>query len=107
MEVEGPEEGIDRFCAALAGVPDVIGHQLRGYWVEIRFRPDARLGDPLPAVLSAAKEAGIGILSLSSTKAQTEDAFIQLLEADQADGFSRAYGAGQAGSPRTDRASQS
>ncbi|MBM3493583.1 MAG: ABC transporter ATP-binding protein [Armatimonadetes bacterium] len=106
MEIEGTDENIARFRETLQGIPDVIGHQLRGYWIEVRFRPDASLADPLLGVLRAASESGIGVLSLSSTKAQTEDAFIQLLEADQADGFSRAYNTTQTVGSRLDGAPQ-
>ncbi len=94
IEVEAPDEHIAQFIEKLQALPDVIGHAVRGYWIEIRFRPDAALERPLQDVLRAATETGVAILSLSSTKAQTEDAFIQLLEADQADGFSRAYNTG-------------
>ncbi len=91
IEVDARDDQVSRFATMLQGMPDIIGYEIRGYWIEIRFRPDAALERPLQDVLRAAAESGAAILSLSSTKAQTEDAFIQLLEADQADGFSRAY----------------
>jgi ABC-2 type transport system ATP-binding protein len=107
IEVDATDEQIERFTTLISLVPGVIGHTVRGYWVEVRFRPDSGLEQPLQGVLHAATDSGVSILSLSSTKAQTEDAFIQLLEADQADGFSRAYNTNQADAPRIGSADQS
>lgn len=91
MEVDAPDESLARLEAWLEASPDVIGHAMRGDWLEVRFNPESELAQPLVRTLQAAADCGVSVVSLSSTKAQTEDAFIQLLEADQADGFSRAY----------------
>ncbi len=91
LEVDGPDEAVGAMCKEIAAMPDVIGHQLRGYWLQVRFRPEVPLAEPLREVLDAATRHHVEVLSVSSTKAQTEDAFIRLLEEDQADGFTRAY----------------
>lgn len=93
LEVEGSDEQLAALLKDVAAMPDVIGHRLRGYWLEVRFRPELSLAEPLSAVLQAARNHGVEVVAVSSTKAQTEDAFIQLLEEDQADGFTRAYSA--------------
>jgi len=91
LEVEGTDDSIAALLRDVAAMPEVIGHQLRGYWLEVRFRPDLSLEGPLKSILEAAERRQVRVLAVSSTKAQTEDAFIHLLEEDQADGFTRAY----------------
>lgn len=93
LEIEGSDDNVAAFVHDVGGMPDVVGHHLRGYWLEVRFRPDISLEEPLRVVLETARRHGVRVLAISSTKAQTEDAFIHLLEEDQADGFIRAYAA--------------
>lgn len=93
LELDADDDHLKMLCKEIAAMPDVIGHQLRGYWLEVRFRPEAGLRKALQDVLDAGARTGVDVLSITSTKAQTEDAFIRLLEEDQADGFARAYNA--------------
>lgn len=94
LEVDGSDERLAICCKDILAMSEVIGCDLRGYWLEVRFKPDTPLASALSAVLSVATRHDVGVLSVTSTKAQTEDAFIRLLEEDQADGFTRAYSSG-------------
>jgi ABC-2 type transport system ATP-binding protein len=93
MEVDGPEELLDDFCRRIENESGIIGCARRGAWLEVRFAPDERIAAPLAHLLTLASERGVEVLAVSSTRAQTEDAFLHLLEVDQSDGFSRAYSA--------------
>jgi tryptophanase len=68
-----------------------VGAKRKGFFIDVRFDPGAPIAAPLARLLATASEMGVDVLSVSSTRAQTEDAFMHLLEADQSDGFSRAY----------------
>jgi hypothetical protein len=77
----------------LGSLTEIVGFERKGAYLEVRFAVSERIAAPLGRLLSLAVEMGVDVLSVSSTRGQTEDAFIHLLEADQAHGFSRAYGA--------------
>ncbi len=60
-------------------------------WLAVQFATTIGIAEPLAQLLHLSAAHGVEVLSLSTTKAQTEEAFINLLEVDQADGFARAY----------------
>jgi ABC-2 type transport system ATP-binding protein len=91
IEVDGSERLLDDFSRKLERMPELTGFERKGNWLEVRFAPTEQLAAPLGKLLLAAAEMGVEIVSLSTAKGQTEDAFIHLLEADHTDGFSRAY----------------
>jgi ABC-type multidrug transport system ATPase subunit len=93
LELDGDDAAVDSFCTKLGGEWGILGSQRTGAWLQLRFDPEAPIAVPIARVLDLATEMSIDVLSISSARAQTEDAFIRLLEVDQADGFSRAYGA--------------
>ncbi len=91
FEVDGDEERLDEYMARVQSSPEVVGAERRGLFIDIKFDPAAPIAIPLARLLQQASDMGIDVLAVSSTRAQTEDAFLHLLEADQSDGFSRAY----------------
>lgn len=91
IEVDGSELLLDDFSRKLETMPGIMGFERKGGYLDVRFLPDTMIAEPLSRLLALASEMHVEILSISSTKAQTEDAFIHLLEVDQSDGFSRAY----------------
>jgi ABC-2 type transport system ATP-binding protein len=91
IEMDGPESLLDDFCRRLDAVTEIVGFERKGSWLEVRFTVSERIAAPLGKLLLIAAEMGVEILSVSSTKGQTEDAFIHLLEEDQSHGFSRSY----------------
>lgn len=91
LEVEGAEQAISAFCAALAAQPEVVSLERHARWLAVQFATTIGIAEPLAQLLHLSAAHGVEVLSLSTTKAQTEEAFINLLEVDQADGFARAY----------------
>ena len=92
IELDGEETVLDAFCLRLGSVLEIVGFERKGAYLDVRFAVSERIAAPLGRLLLLAAEMGVEILSISSTRGQTEDAFIHLLEADQAHGFSRAFG---------------
>ncbi len=93
MEIDSTAEQADAFCRRLETVPEVLGFERKGDFFDVRFSPSEQLAAPLGRLLLIADELGVDILSIGSTRGQTEDAFLHLLEVDQSDGFSRGFGA--------------
>lgn len=91
IEFEGDPEAVTQLIAGAGKLPAVVGCTRTGSWLEVRIDPDTAIAGPLAAVLALTESHGVRVLAVSSTRAQTEDAFIYLLEADQADGFQRAF----------------
>jgi ABC-2 type transport system ATP-binding protein len=91
IEVDGSESLLDEFCRRLEDVPEIAGFERKGSWMEVRFAPHEQIAVPLGKLCMLAVQMGVEVFSVSSTKGQTEDAFISMLEADHTDGFSRAY----------------
>lgn len=93
IELDGPEAQLEELNRRLETLTEIAGFERKGSWLVVRFAPTARVAAPLGRLLTIAAELGIDILSISSTRGQTEDAYIHILEADQSHGFSRAYNA--------------
>lgn len=92
LEMDAPEPVLAEFGRRVTTVPGVQGITLTAGWMEVRFDVDAPVAEPLGHLLLAASELSVRVLSVNSARGQTEDAFIHLLEKDQANGFTRAYG---------------
>ncbi|MDH7568664.1 MAG: ABC transporter ATP-binding protein [Armatimonadota bacterium] len=90
IELDGPEAAMESLCRRLDSTPEVAGFERKGSWLEVRFAPTEGLAAPLGRLLLAAADAGLEVLSVLSTRGQTEEAFIRLLEMDESDGFTRA-----------------
>jgi ABC-2 type transport system ATP-binding protein len=91
VELDGPEARLASWEAEARVLPPVRAVQRTGPWASVALDPDATLAAPLASLLALATQHELEVLSVTSARAQTEDAFLQLLEADQANGFSRAY----------------
>jgi len=91
FELDGSERALDALSRKLQEMPEVAGFRREGGLLELRFVPTERIAAPLARILMAAGDLDIDVTSISSTRGQTEDAFIRILEMDEADGFNRAY----------------
>ena len=107
IEVDAPAELFDDFCRRLEQMPDIVGVERKGNWLEVLFTSTERIAAPLGRLLLLATEMNVNVLSVLSTKGQTEEAFINVLEVDQSDGFSRAYRALSAPGNGLERTAQS
>ena len=107
IEVDAPAELFDDFCRRLEQMPNIVCVERKGNWLEVMFTATERIAGPLGRLLLLATEMNVNVLSVLSTKGQTEEAFINVLEVDQADGFSRAYRALSAPGNGLERTAQS
>jgi ABC-2 type transport system ATP-binding protein len=89
LEIDGDEGALRELSDRLKEMPEVLDFQQRGAWWEVLFSPSASLARPLGKLLLTTTELGLEVLNVVTTREQTEEAFIHLLEADQADGFTR------------------
>ncbi len=89
LEIEGDAPTLSQLSDRLREMPEVVDFQQRGTWWKVHFPPSDRLAKPLGKLLLTATELGVEVVNVVTTREQTEEAFIRLLEADQADGFTR------------------
>lgn len=92
LEVDGDDVLLDRWVEAVSRLPAVLRCERTGDAVNVLFEPAAPLAATLGAILACASEMGVTVHSVVTTKGQTEEAFLRLLEVDQSHGFQRAYG---------------
>ncbi len=89
LEIDGDAGALRALSERLREMPEVVDFQQRGSWWEVLFSSSDTLAGPLGKLLLATTEVGAEVLNVVTTKEQTEEAFIHLLEADQANGFTR------------------
>ncbi|MBI3922807.1 MAG: ABC transporter ATP-binding protein [Armatimonadetes bacterium] len=90
LEIDGDSPRLGALSKRMEEMPEIAGFQRRGSWIEVLFSSSERFAAPLGKLLLTASEVGVEVINVVSTKGQTEEAFIHLLEVDQSDGFSRA-----------------
>jgi ABC-2 type transport system ATP-binding protein len=89
LEIDGDARTLTALTDRLREMPEVVDFRQRGAWWEVHFSPSDSLAEPLGKLLLTTTELGLDVLNVVTTKEQTEEAFIHLLEADQANGFTR------------------
>ena len=89
LEIDGDARTLSALSDRLREMPEVVDFQQRGTWWEVLFSSSDSLARPLGKLLLTTAEVGVEVLNVVTTKEQTEEAFIHLLEADQANGFTR------------------
>ena len=89
LEIAGDARALSALSERFRELPEVVDFQQRGTWWEVLFSPSDSLARPLGKLLQTTGEVGVEVLNVVTTKEQTEEAFIHLLEADQANGFTR------------------
>jgi ABC-2 type transport system ATP-binding protein len=89
LEIDGDARTLSALSDRLRGMPEVVDFQQRGTWWEVQFSSCDSLARPLGKLLLNTTEVGVEVLNVVTTREQTEEAFLHLLEADQANGFTR------------------
>jgi ABC-2 type transport system ATP-binding protein len=92
LQLEGKTKAVDALRTALtkvSGVRHAGGHGTR---VEIRMADNEDVAATLAEVFMAVAEAGTRVVSVQTLGHQTEEAFLALVESDEARGFARAAG---------------
>lgn len=90
LELDGATVAMTRFFQRLQEIPEVATFSKTGSWVEISFQGSYPLASSLAKVLSEASAAGVEVLTIVSSRAQTEEAYLHFLEVDRSYGFLRA-----------------
>jgi len=88
LELDGD---VAAFCDRLRSVEDVVDFERRGdFTVEVSFASNAPVLRIVQNVLSLVSEGGLDLISLNTSIASIEDAFLTLLEEEESRGFIRA-----------------
>ena len=88
LELDGD---VTAFCDRLRSVEDVVDFERRGdFTVEVSFASNAPVLRIVQNVLSLVSEGGLDLISINTSIASIEDAFLTLLEEEESRGFVRA-----------------
>jgi ABC-2 type transport system ATP-binding protein len=90
LHLDGKAKGIEAARAALAKLSSVRSATASGQRIELVLADDKQVAGPLAEVLMTVADAGVNLVSIQTVGHQTEEAFLELVESDEARGFSRA-----------------
>ena len=94
--LDGKSKDIESGRRALMKLAGVRTANVVGSRLEIHLQDDPCLAGTLAEVFMVISEAGLGVVSVQTLGYQTEEAFLDLVESDQARGFARAASANSA-----------
>jgi ABC-2 type transport system ATP-binding protein len=90
LQLEGKPKAVEALRANLAKLSSVRAAAASGTRIEIELADGKDVASPLAEVFMTVAEAGIELVSVQTKGHQTEEAFLELVESDQARGFARA-----------------
>jgi ABC-2 type transport system ATP-binding protein len=90
LELDGKPKAVEAARATLTKINGVRSATASGQRIELRLADGKDVAGPLAEVLMTVSEAGLGLVSIQTLGSQTEEAFLELVESDQARGFTRA-----------------
>jgi ABC-2 type transport system ATP-binding protein len=90
LQLDGKPKAVEAARAAVAKLAGVRSATASGQRIELRLADAKDVAGPLAEVLMTISEAGAGLVSIQPAGDPTEEAFLELVESDQARGFSRA-----------------
>lgn len=115
LEVDAGDDHLDRFVEGAARIDGLVVSRSAPHTLSVHVAPERDRAGALAEVLAKVAEMGLSLQSIHSGLNETENAYLQLLEEDEAQGFqrfdlavegkSKDEGAAGAGSPRLDGAS--
>jgi ABC-2 type transport system ATP-binding protein len=91
LDLEGDQKSIAKAVAAIKALPDFKMVELRQRRLELRMNDDANNSSVLANVFMTLADNKVGLISVRSVGQQTEQAFLDLVEKEEARGFTRAY----------------
>jgi len=92
IEIEGGDKSLAAFEAVLTESKAIDSFERDVARFGIRAHRGQPLTDTIDHILALVRESGAGILAMSTGWGRVEDAYLQMLERDDARGFLRAYG---------------
>jgi ABC-2 type transport system ATP-binding protein len=90
LQLEGKPKAVEALRVNLAKLAPVRSATANGTRIEIELADGKDVASPLAEVFMTVAEAGLGLVSVQTKGHQTEEAFLELVESDQARGFARA-----------------
>jgi ABC-2 type transport system ATP-binding protein len=91
LDLEGDQKSIGKAAQAIKGLPELKGVTLRQRRLEIRMSDEATNTSALANVFMTLADNKVTLVSIRSAGAQTEQAFLDLVEQEESRGFTRAY----------------
>jgi ABC-2 type transport system ATP-binding protein len=91
LDLEGDQKSIAKATQAIKGLSDFKGVTMRQRRLELRMAEDANNAAALANVFMTLADNKVTLVSIRSVGQQTEQAFLDLVEKEEAKGFARAY----------------
>jgi ABC-2 type transport system ATP-binding protein len=91
LDLEGEQKGVAKAANAVRALPDFKAVTLRQRRLELWLNDDALNTAALSAAFAALAENKVTLVSVRSVGAQTEQAFLDLVEKEESRGFARIY----------------
>jgi ABC-2 type transport system ATP-binding protein len=91
LDLEGDQKAIAKAMQSIKGLSDFKAVVLRQRRLELRLADDANNASALANVFMTLADNKVTLVSIRSVGQQTEQAFLDLVEKEEARGFSRAY----------------
>jgi ABC-2 type transport system ATP-binding protein len=90
LQLDGKAKAVETLRVNLAKLAPVRNAKANGTRIEIELADGKDVASPLAEIFMTVAEAGLGVVSVQTKGHQTEEAFLELVESDQARGFARA-----------------
>ncbi len=91
LDLEGDQKAITKAVAAVKGLQELKLVELRHRRLELRMADDVNNSATLANVFMTLADSKVQLISVRSVGQQTEQAFLDLVEKEEARGFTRAY----------------
>ena len=91
LDLEGEPKAISKATQAIKGLADFTSVNIRQRRLELRLSEEATNTSALANVFMTLADNKVTLVSIRSVGQQTEQAFLDLVEKEEARGFSRAY----------------
>lgn len=91
LDLEGDQKAIGKAMQAIKGMSEFKLVNLRSRRLELRMSDDTNSASSLANVFMTLADNKVNVVSIRSVGQQTEQAFLDLVEKEEAKGFARAY----------------
>src|SRR5262249_31776109 len=96
LDLEGEQKAISKAVQAIKNLAEFKSVGLRHRRLELRMTEEANNTAALANVFMTLADNKVGLISVRTVGQQTEQAFLDLVEKEEARGFARAYQSGEA-----------
>mgnify|MGYP000945936516 CR=1 FL=1 len=89
LEIEADDERLQQLVGGISELDSIVAARATVQTVTVQIAPEHERAAILSEVLKKVTEAGLPLLSIHSGRNETENAYLQLLDEDEAHGFQR------------------